>query len=644
MVVRRIEQNLAWWFGAALVVLLLNAVAFYSNLKQLAESDRSVTHSREVLATLEQIRSALAETETSHRGFLLTGHESELEPYQNGSGQLGGLVDRLMELTSDVSDQRVRAPHLARKIADRLDELKASINVRGDKGLDAALAAMPRDLGKSMSEEIREETGAIVRDENTRLEGRALAARAIVRRMAILISIDSLIAAAFLGMIYSLLSRHLRERGQSEAALRQAHAELESRVEERTVDLTHINQALHAEIEHREQVESALRTTEGGMRALMDSITDYAIFELDVEGHITNWSVGAEKITGYRPEEIIGQHFSAFYTSEDHERGHPAHELEVAAAEGRYEEEGWRLRKDGSQYWANVIITALRDGEGRLTGFSKVTRDISERRQAELKRSVFAAELERSNRELQEFASVASHDLQEPLRKIQAFGDRLGVKYSEALGEQGRDYLARMRAAASRMQILINDLLTYSRVTSKAQPRVPIDLGRIAQEVLSDLEGRIQQTGGRVEVNGLPTLEADSTQMRQLLQNLIGNALKFHRSGEPPVITVHARPLDAPAPGGSGNGGAGLAAVWRITVQDNGIGFDEKYADRIFGVFQRLHGRGEFEGTGMGLAICRKIVERHGGTITAHSTPGQGATFQITLPSRHDDGEGEAQT
>ena len=166
-------------------------------------------------------------------------------------------------------------------------------------------------------------------------------------------------------------------------------------------------------------------------------------------------------------------------------------------------------------------------------------------------------------------------------------------------------------------------------MTTKAQPFAPVDLAQVAREVVSDLEGRLQQTGGRVEVGDLPTVEADPTQMRQLLQNLIGNALKFHRPGVPPVVQVHGRVLPATA---DADGQPRAPARARSPCEDNGIGFDEKYLDRIFKVFQRLHGRGEYEGTGMGLAICRKIVERHGGTITARSTPGRGATFVVTLP------------
>ena len=217
---------------------------------------------------------------------------------------------------------------------------------------------------------------------------------------------------------------------------------------------------------------------------------------------------------------------------------------------------------------------------------------------------------------------MASHDLQEPLRKIQTFGERLAVKWGEALGEGGRDYLARMQNAAARMQTLIEDLLSYSRVTTRPEPFSPVALAPLVQEVVADLSARIEQTGGRVEVDDLPVIESSPHQMRQLFQNLLGNSLKFHGL-EPPVLRVSARP--APAPDGE---------RVEIRVSDNGIGFEEKYLDRIFQPFQRLHGRSQYEGTGMGLAICRKIVERHGGTITAKSAPGAGATFIITLPVR----------
>ena len=258
-----------------------------------------------------------------------------------------------------------------------------------------------------------------------------------------------------------------------------------------------------------------------------------------------------------------------------------------------------------------------------------------ERKRAEEALRLYAARLARSNRELQDFASVASHDLQEPLRKIQAFGDRLKAKCGDALSGEGRDYLERMQHAAGRMQTLINDLLTFSRVATKGQPFAPVDLNVIAREVISDLEVRIEQTRGRVEVGELMTVEADPSQMRQLLQNLIGNALKFGKEGTPPAVDVTCQPA---SPTRHLDGGNFKREMCQLFVTDNGIGFEEKYLEKIFTVFQRLHGRGAYEGTGVGLAVCRRIAERHGGSITARSTPGAGATFVVTLPVKQNGG------
>jgi PAS domain S-box-containing protein len=242
----------------------------------------------------------------------------------------------------------------------------------------------------------------------------------------------------------------------------------------------------------------------------------------------------------------------------------------------------------------------------------------------------YAARLERSNRELQDFASIASHDLQEPLRKIEAFGDRLLARCGAELSDAGRVYVDRMQDAAGRMRLLINDLLTYSRVTTTARPFAPVDLGRIAREVMSDLQVAIEQAGARIVLGDLPVLQADATQMRQLLQNLLSNALKFRREGRAPEVRVAARLYTPERP----EDRAAALPLCEITVSDNGIGFRQDYAHRIFGIFQRLHGRSEYPGTGIGLATCRKIVERHGGTIVASGRPGEGAAFVCTLPAR----------
>jgi PAS domain S-box-containing protein len=268
---------------------------------------------------------------------------------------------------------------------------------------------------------------------------------------------------------------------------------------------------------------------------------------------------------------------------------------------------------------------------GQPLAFLTIT-DITKRKRIEAKLKLYSDKLERSNRELQDFAQVASHDLQEPLRKILAFGDRLKARAGKSLDNGCQDYLQRMFNAAARMQILITDLMTFSRVETKTQNFVAVDLGVIAREVSADLETRIEQTAGRVEIGELPTIDADPVQMRQLVQNLIGNSLKYCRAGVPPVVRIYSEQLNERRRDSINKSGGVAQQLCQILVEDNGIGFDEKYLDRIFNMFQRLHKKGEYEGTGVGLAICRKIVDRHSGTITARSRPGEGTTFLVTMP------------
>jgi len=228
-----------------------------------------------------------------------------------------------------------------------------------------------------------------------------------------------------------------------------------------------------------------------------------------------------------------------------------------------------------------------------------------------------AAELARSNAELEQFASIASHDLQEPLRKVQTFAAHLSSTEKDRLSEEGQDFLRRMNTAAGRMRTLIDDLLMFSRVSTKGRPFVPVDLGEIVAQAVVDLEIGIQESGAKLEIATLPTVAADPVQMRQLLQNLLGNALKFRRPDVVPEITVRASVAD------------GIA---ELTIADNGLGFDPQYATRIFRAFERLHGASAYPGTGIGLALCRKIVDRHNGTITAASALGEGTTFTVRLP------------
>lgn len=260
----------------------------------------------------------------------------------------------------------------------------------------------------------------------------------------------------------------------------------------------------------------------------------------------------------------------------------------------------------------------------RTLGLEK---EVRVRQQAEEKLTIYTAQLERSNRELQDFAYVASHDLQEPLRKIQAFGDRLTSTCEHDLGDRGQDYVTRMQNAARRMSVLISGLLSFSRVSTRGDSLKMVDLNHIVREVLGDLEVKLTETRADIRFGHLPVIEADPLQMRQLFQNLIGNSLKYCRVEVPPVVSIQASQREGSVAGRP-------VAVTELVFEDNGIGFEQKYAERIFGIFQRLHGRGEYEGVGMGLAICRRIVERHNGTIAAVGRPGAGSVFTIVLPIR----------
>lgn len=375
------------------------------------------------------------------------------------------------------------------------------------------------------------------------------------------------------------------------------------------------------DITDRKMVEQALRKSESRFRRLVESGI-LGILYRDAAGKVYEANQAFLKTVGRKMEELhAGElHWKTLTPPEYWETD--LQNLQQARRQGAckpYEKE--YLRPDGSRVPVLVGYALLEDSEENYIGFIL---DLTELKQAQAALEEYAARLERSNQELEAFAFVASHDLQEPLRKIRSFSDHLSRMAGPKLDEIERDYLARMSNGAERMQRMITDLLSLSRVTTHAQPFQSLELYQPVAEAIFNLENALARSQGQVKVGELPVIEADPAQMSQLFQNLIGNALKYHRKDVPPQVTVAAELL----PNGS------QPAQVRITVEDNGTGFPNDQAERIFQPFQRLHRGKNYEGTGIGLAICRKIVERHSGEIRADSNPGQGSRFIITLPVR----------
>jgi PAS domain S-box-containing protein len=487
----------------------------------------------------------------------------------------------------------------------------------------------------------------------------------------------------------------------------------------------------------RRVMEESLRESEGRYRELLDEIQNYAIFMMDTQGRVASWNAGAERVKGYRADEIIGHNFSCFFPLEDIERGRPEDVLRMAAASGRHEEQGMRVRKDGSRFLASVVFTALRDPTGTLLGFSEFSHDLSESKESAARYralleaapdamvvvnelgeivllnvqaekqfgyhrnelvgrtvksiipdgfeerliadgtrtaadalgqqmgtgielcgrrkdgSVFPIEimlsplegpsgfvvtaairdvterkrverllaekiedLKHSNDELEQFAYVASHDLQEPLRMVASYTQLLATRYKGRLDPETDEFIAFAVDGTQRMKALIEALLAYSRVGMTGKATSEVSSEEALKEAIGNLQWAIVGSNAVVTYDELPTVTIANTQLVQVFQNLVGNAIKY-RSAAVPHVHVSA------TKNGSGD--------WVFAVQDNGLGIDAQYFERIFVIFQRLHGREQFEGTGLGLAICKKILERQGGRIWVESQPGRGSTFYFGL-------------
>jgi PAS domain S-box-containing protein len=688
-------------FGAILAALFAVGTVAYRSVIASNESTRWTQHTHEVLEHIAGLRSAMESVDSGYRDFALSGDEAFLRSARTNIQRLHQELPALIGLTADNPEQQRRLGILAGVGQQTI--LRGDTVVRlpptGDR--EPAAEVIRKAQGDSLLEKLRTVTGDMEGEERRLLvqrstdeERRFRQAKAVV----MLASAAGLLMAVLAGW---MVRRHLVA---------------------------------------RERAESALRDGEERNRLLIEGMQDYAICMLDPQGVVVSWNAGAERIKGYETDEIIGQHFSRFYRREDVDRGKPEEELRIAAANGRCETEHWRVRKDGSRFWANTVITAARTSSGSLLGFSKITRDITERKETEAKyrglleaapdamvvvdqfgnivllnlqaekqfgyrgdelvgrpvkniipegfaerliadgtRSAVEAlaqqigmgielqgrrkdgsefpieimlsplqspegilvtaairdvsvrkraeehlvrtvgELKRSNDELGQFAYVASHDLQEPLRMVASYTQLLAKRYRGRLDSDADEFIAYAVDGSNRMQQLIRDLLAYSRAGTEGMEFREISSELALHKALVNLHAAIQDSGAVVTHDSLPSVTTVDTQLSQVFQNLIGNAIKY-RSVEVPRIHVSATTV------------GGKERIF--SVRDNGLGIDPQYFDRIFVLFQRLHGREEFAGTGIGLTICKKILDRLGGRIWVESQLEKGSIFHFALPER----------
>ena len=583
-----------------LVLGMLGVISFISerSTRAFIENAEGLTYTREVMEIVERTRRHLMEMEADRRGYLITGDEEMLSGYARSQEKIIENYNLLLASVGEISknpEQVRRMEQLLRdifaQIQQSFDLQRVEIETRRVEDYQEAAVLFAKGASEENNREVQVLLTKFYVEQQSILGDLADETAFVGGRTKLTILFGSVFTFGALVWACTLILRDIAARRRAEAALAAEHNLL---------------------------------------RSIIDTIPDH-VFVKDERGrYILDNEAHRAMTTGLDMVGTVGRTVFDYFPPEDATRYHDDDRFVMETGERIINREDMVTGPDGKEVWLQTTKVPLRDVRGRIIGLVGIAANISDRKIAEERMRRFASQLEQSNTELKNFASVASHDLQEPLRKIQAFGGRLRAKYGGVLGDGGLDYLERMEGAAKRMATLIQDLLKLSRVTSRALPFEQCDLRAIALEVVHDLELVIEQKGAVVEIGNLPEIVGDRVQMQQLFLNLINNALKFTKAGVSPVVEVVARiylPADPVIPGASLG-----EEVCEIRVCDNGIGFEACFAEQIFVVFQRLHTRDNYEGTGIGLAVCRKITDRHGGSILAKSSPAGGATFIVTLP------------
>jgi PAS domain S-box-containing protein len=560
-----------------------------------ANRERFVAHSL-LIAELD--------AETAVRGYLLTGREAFLDPYAEAVAATSLELERLKRLLPDEPEQEVSLRRIER-LGD--ESLAILIELRSVPSESRQLVLLSRGL--EVREQLRAELDAVVARENAELsEARTAAADAArLSTWVIAISLPLGLLGGLVGMMAfsSGVIRRVR-RLQANTERLAAGKPLRS-LPPGDDEIGRLGRAFDA-------AASRLRKTEGLLHGVIEGTTD-VVFVKDLEGRYLLMNPAGASYLDRPLDQIVGRTDEDLYS--------PDLAARIRETDRDVSDTGQIHLYETTDVIAGskrIFLTTkgpFRDGFGRLVGVFGISRDITERKRLEDTLEERAEDLERSNKELEQFAYVASHDLQEPLRIVAGYAELLARRYGGSLDQDADEFIGYMVDGVRRMQRLINDLLHYSRVGTKGKEPVPTDLDRVLVEALGNLGAKLEETDAEVTADRLPTVPADEGQLVQLFQNLIGNAVKFHGDQRP---RVHV-------------GAERRNGEWEFSVADNGIGIDADYRDQIFEIFQRLHARDEFEGTGIGLAICRKIVDRHGGRIWVESTPGRGSTFRFTIPA-----------
>lgn len=593
-------------FLGILIVLIAVALLTFMNLNNYTEEVKLVRHSNRVLTVVQEVMSSVRDAETGHRGYQLTRDTAYLQPYFSSLRLLPKQIAALDSLLADDPVQSKRADTLENRIQSQfsiISQILANAR-RSSLYMDRYESALLAHGRKNM-DEIRRLSDLITTVEQSRAQDRILSEDDFRTTAPIALLIYTLVALAAVTFLFTRVLDSLRKRDRAEARLHESI------------------QNLRREGLAREERELVLSEAEG-----LANVGSWKWYESS--GHIV-WSTGLYSIFAKAPDyQPTWESFVEYVLPED---AHAVHRFFESVKERRDRLEcSFRIDINGHFRYLLAVARPRLNPTTKQVDILGIILDQTETRTNENQLKQFTAELQRSNQDLEQFAYVASHDLQEPLRKIRAFGDRLSSKYQSVLEAQGADYVARMQSAAARMQVLIEELLSFSRVSRPHAFTDRLDLNEILSEVRDDLDTQIKTEKAVLLIGDLPSIRGERSQLKRLFQNLISNGIKFHAPTQPPVVEVSGAVVRGQDVNAEFQVQLPNPRYARFEVKDNGIGFDEKYLEKIFTIFQRLHGRTEFEGTGIGLAICRRIVTNHNGFITARSAEQKGSVFIVILP------------